>query len=307
MLLLFSVASFACSAASYTPGRVTGVKVVYKSNRSVKLKWSSVKNATGYRVYRYIDSQKKYVALETVKGSTSKLISGLKSATAYKFAVRAYRKISGSTYYGSYSDNLKLTTLELKSSDISKLEGMLSSMEVIQILWGEEKVLTYDSSKSSFKKVLNLMGGCPFYYGLGSVFYALGWDKYFTVEYLHPDPLRIISDDESYDGYYKVKASKFDWIVKNVFNKTPRRNIEDYGCDNSYYYNGYYYFPTFDSGELYPDIKIVDRSLSSSGMYTISFCIEDYDLGEFSDIHTMTARLKSVGGKRTWSIYTIRK
>ncbi len=61
---------------------------------SIKLKWSSVKNATGYTVYLCSGKQMKELGKTT---STSYNVTKLKPGRKYRFAVRAYIKQSGKT------------------------------------------------------------------------------------------------------------------------------------------------------------------------------------------------------------------
>ena len=90
--------------------KVKGLKVSSKTKTSVTLKWNKVSNADGYRIYKYNSSKKKYVEVKTVKASTLKYtIKSLKKNTSYKFAVKAYKKINGKTYWSSY------TTIKVKT------------------------------------------------------------------------------------------------------------------------------------------------------------------------------------------------
>lgn len=72
------------------------------SASSIKLSWKAVKGATGYEVYSYNASKKKYTKLTTAK-STSYTVSKLKSSTAYSYKVRAIAKVSKKTYTGEYT------------------------------------------------------------------------------------------------------------------------------------------------------------------------------------------------------------
>ncbi len=77
-------------------GYLTGLKATSNSN-SIKLTWNKVKGAQGYKVLKYDFKSKKYVTYK--KSSTNSLvISNLKSAEGFRFAVSAYNdKISSTT------------------------------------------------------------------------------------------------------------------------------------------------------------------------------------------------------------------
>ncbi|MBR1724240.1 MAG: fibronectin type III domain-containing protein, partial [Ruminococcus sp.] len=66
---------------------------------SVKLKWSKVADATGYKVLQYNSSTKKYTSVKTVTGASTvtATVTGLKSGTDYKFEVQPYVTENGKT------------------------------------------------------------------------------------------------------------------------------------------------------------------------------------------------------------------
>lgn len=66
-------------------------KVVSASYNSVKVSWSKVKNADGYRVYMKENGKWKYIARVTSNSYTRK---GLETGKEYTFTVRAYKKTS---------------------------------------------------------------------------------------------------------------------------------------------------------------------------------------------------------------------
>ncbi len=91
------------------PDEVENVKVSAKTKNSVTLSWKAVKGATGYQVYIYSASKGKYVRKTAVTGTSAK-ITGRKAGTEYKFKVRAYFKADGKSYYGEFSDVIKVKT-----------------------------------------------------------------------------------------------------------------------------------------------------------------------------------------------------
>lgn len=61
-------------------------------DRSFTLKWSSVKNATGYYVYMYNDKTGKYEQIKKTRSTTLK-VSGLKDGKQCRFKVQSYRTV----------------------------------------------------------------------------------------------------------------------------------------------------------------------------------------------------------------------
>ncbi|MGN1194651.1 MAG: fibronectin type III domain-containing protein, partial [Acutalibacteraceae bacterium] len=82
-------------------GKVSSLKAS-QSTSAISLSWSKVSGATGYQVYKYDSAKKKYVKLTSVSTNSYKATK-LNSGTTYKYAVRAYKKVGSSYYYGSFS------------------------------------------------------------------------------------------------------------------------------------------------------------------------------------------------------------
>ncbi len=98
---------------------------------SVKLSWSSVKNATGYQVYMYDSAKKTWVKKKTLSG-TSYTVTKLKSAAEYKFKVRARNTKDPKTVYGKYSSELLATTLPQSVKNV-KINSFTSS--TVSLSW----------------------------------------------------------------------------------------------------------------------------------------------------------------------------
>lgn len=91
------------------PGKVG--KITTKNNSdAIKLIWDKVPGATGYRVFRYDTSTKKYTKIvDTEKRYYT--VRKLKPGTKYVYAVRAYNNEGDTVYWGVYlSDNVTTAT-----------------------------------------------------------------------------------------------------------------------------------------------------------------------------------------------------
>ena len=99
--------------------KVTGLKATTTTSY-IKFTWDKQINATGYKVYKYNYSTKKYSLYKTVTGgkNNSCTISGLKPNSKVRIKVRAYRTRTTGTDTGPYSDGFtayaKPGTPELK-------------------------------------------------------------------------------------------------------------------------------------------------------------------------------------------------
>lgn len=120
------------------PKQVVGLKQSSASQKSVKLSWTKdTKNdtkdmITGYAVYKYNTSTKKYTYVKSTS-STSVTISGLSAGSSYVYAVRAYKKVGSSTkYYSPYSSNVTVYTVP-KTPSIS----LSTSGQSVTVKWAK--------------------------------------------------------------------------------------------------------------------------------------------------------------------------
>lgn len=95
----------------------TGIK------RNVRLVWSKVSNAGGYRIYQYDSTAKKYLSIGSTR-SNSYIVKKLKGGKSYQFRVRAYKKVRGKTYYSKFSSK---TTVKLTKKGVSTIKSFLKT------------------------------------------------------------------------------------------------------------------------------------------------------------------------------------
>ncbi len=146
---------FTCSAFISAAPKIAKVKKVTVSSVAadkVTLKWKKISGVTGYRIYRYSSSKKKYV----YEGKTKKLkftVDELYAGKTYKFKVRAYKTKNGKNTYGTYSDVVKGTT---KPKKVTGLKTTYIGTSNVKLSWKKAKgatgyeVFLYDSSKKAY-------------------------------------------------------------------------------------------------------------------------------------------------------------
>ncbi len=89
------------------PLTVTKLKVSAKTKNSITLKWNSVKNASGYKVYNVKNGE--YIYLKTVTDTTCTL-TGLGSSAKYSYSVAPYINTTLKTVYGDCCDSVSAIT-----------------------------------------------------------------------------------------------------------------------------------------------------------------------------------------------------
>jgi len=92
--------------------RVNNFKVKSRGTNSIKFSWSKRDNVTGYKLYKYNFTSKKWKRIATVKGSkkTSYTVKKLTPGYGNKYRIRTYVIKNGKTYHGPWNDVLPAAT-----------------------------------------------------------------------------------------------------------------------------------------------------------------------------------------------------
>lgn len=135
------------------PTQVKNLKVKSETDTSIKISWSKVTRASGYRVYIYNSSKKKYEYYGYSK-TNSITINDLKALQTYKIKVRAYKTVEGKKTYGTYS---KIITAKTKFSKVENLKAESQTDTKINLSWNKVskatgyRVYKYNSSKKKYE------------------------------------------------------------------------------------------------------------------------------------------------------------
>nr|MDE6150322.1 fibronectin type III domain-containing protein [Ruminococcus sp.] len=184
--------------AKLTLGNITKVNFNSSAN-AVKMSWSKVSGATGYRVYKYNTSTKKWQAVANVKG-TSYTFSKLKAGTTYKFTVRAYRTEGGKTYlspkYSTFTTSTNPATVNFKVTAGSKK----ATVKWSKVTGATGYKVYYKTSKNGSWKCLKTTNNKTTSYTKTGL--TKGKTYYFTVK-----AYRTVSG-KTYNGSYATKSVK---------------------------------------------------------------------------------------------------
>lgn len=124
------------------------VKSAYTSvTDAVRVNWTKVKGASGYRIYRYNTSTKKWVNIKTIENGAAETYrdAGLKSGTQYKYKVKAYVRYNGTVYWGSASREI-LTATKPEKVTIGKINISTTS---VRLFWNKVSCTGYKVQQSS--------------------------------------------------------------------------------------------------------------------------------------------------------------
>ena len=145
---VFSAASLTASAA--TLPKVTSVKAYNIDDDEINLKWKKVKGADGYQVKIYSKGEWKAVGLTK---KTNFEVDDRKSATKYKFKVRAYELKKGKRVYGKYSSVVEAAT---EPDEVENVKASSKTKNTVTLKWSKVprasryQVYIYDSAKGKY-------------------------------------------------------------------------------------------------------------------------------------------------------------
>ena len=113
------------------PGKVT-VKSSSATVNSATIKWKAVSKATGYQVYRYDASAKKWKKIKTLSSKkTAFKDTGLSAAKVYKYKVRAFTRYANNTVtkFGKFSA-VKSVLTKPKATKVTKKTPAKTSVKL---------------------------------------------------------------------------------------------------------------------------------------------------------------------------------
>lgn len=145
---VFSAVSLTASAA--TLPKVTSVKAYNIDDDEINLKWKKVKGADGYQVKIYSKGEWKAVGLTK---KTNFEVDDRKSATNYKFKVRAYELKKGKRVYGKYSSVVEAAT---EPDEVENVKASSKTKNTVTLKWSKVprasryQVYIYDSAKGKY-------------------------------------------------------------------------------------------------------------------------------------------------------------
>lgn len=148
------LSDYSSKVATYTlPAAVKNLTATADTNSAV-LNWSKVSNATGYIVYKYDTSSKKYTKVATTKKLTY-TVKSLYDSTDYTYAVAAY--VSSATYTGAKT-NVEFTTMASAPDKVTGFEAVLKDDNAV-LTWDETEnatgytVFLYNESTDEYNEI----------------------------------------------------------------------------------------------------------------------------------------------------------
>lgn len=154
---------------SLTLGKVETLTTASSAYNKVKLTWSGVDGATGYRIYRSTSKTSGFTKIKSIT-SNSKVTytnSGVSCGTTYYYKVRAYRLIDGNYYFGEYSPVVSGKPVPAKPTSVSVAKA---SKTKVKVSWNKVtgatgyRIYRSKSKTSGFSSIKTLTSGSKLTY-----------------------------------------------------------------------------------------------------------------------------------------------
>lgn len=135
------------------------IKTVSPTGLNLKVSWTKVSGAQGYRVYRKSSGSKSWTRVATVTNGATLTYTDkkVKQNTKYTYTVRAYRKSGKTTYLSGYNKAGKTSSVKI-TIKYKKVTDKKSAM------YGKTLKLYYDASGKQIQNLENIVGKKSTYY-----------------------------------------------------------------------------------------------------------------------------------------------
>lgn len=151
VIMLISSLGAVSFAAAKKPAATKKISTTV-SDTSIKLTWSKVSGASGYRVYQY--KNKEWAVIKSSTTSNTYTIKSLKPATSYKFAVKTYKKSGSKT---TWSDAKKITVKTAAVSNPKTVKATAGENCKVTLKWskvsGATGYVAYVYKDNAWKKL----------------------------------------------------------------------------------------------------------------------------------------------------------
>ena len=149
LTLVFSVFAFVGAEPSYAatkkPAKVTGLKVVKKSETSVKLTWKKAKRAKQYQIFRKKEGEKEYKGFEPIS-ARSCIFTGIQPGKKYSYKIRAINGKKFGKFSSVKSITLPIVVKKSITSNVTSLSFGVQEEKTVSFTCTDIKNLDYASS-----------------------------------------------------------------------------------------------------------------------------------------------------------------
>ncbi len=242
VIMLFSSVCVGVYAADEYTAKTKKVKIMKTTTSAVKIMWSAVSDATGYRIYMKTSGEK-WKAVKDTGNTNTAVVKGLSSCMVYAIAVRAMRLKDGVTQLSSTYTSTTFRTVTETTAGTAKLKWLPVSGATgyrVYVKNGTSWKVLKDTSKTEFNVTgLKALRTYQFAIKAGSSQPdgSIKWNSKIqyisaTTKALSPTKLSATATvnsvtlkwnaAEGADGYYIYRYIMGSWTVIAVFEKQSK-------------------------------------------------------------------------------------
>lgn len=181
--------------------QVTNLVVSKYYATKLTLSWNAIAGVTGYRIYKYNPTTKKYEYLKQLNGSATNTYTdeNLTQGTQYRYRVRAFIKVNDKNVYGKYTSKLKTYTKPKKVTLKAK-----AGTKKATLTWGKVTGATgyriyMKTGNGNFSRIKQIAKGSTVSYVKTGL--TKGKTYYFKIR-----AFRTIDGKKVYGAYSKIKT-----------------------------------------------------------------------------------------------------
>lgn len=143
---------------------LTGFTVGGRTDSRIRLNWQKAEGVTGYRIYRYDETEKKYKKVKTITTAeaTTWVDTKLEPGKSYQYVIKGYVKNETGTYWG-----VKTTPIKGKTRT-GKVEGFaltVARKDKVRLSWQQTKgadgyrIYRYNDNTGNYERIRTLGAG----------------------------------------------------------------------------------------------------------------------------------------------------
>ncbi len=121
-----------------SPTNISKIVCTARSYNSITLSWNRNTTATGYKLEQYKGGKWVQTAVINSNGTTSCKVTGLKTATAYSFRIRAYKKSGNVTAHSGYTKYNTLTS----PTNVTSFKAPKRTSSTVTLGWSKNSTAT---------------------------------------------------------------------------------------------------------------------------------------------------------------------
>lgn len=170
--------------------------------KKLTLSWSPIAGVTGYRIYKYNPTTKKYAFLKQLNGSATNTYTdeNLTQGTQYRYRVRAFIKVNDKNVYGKYCTKLKTYTKPKKVTLKAKAGTRKATLTWSKVTGATGyRVYMKNSGSAKFTRIKQITKGSTVSYSKTKL--TKGKTYYFKVR-----AFRTVDGKKIYGAYSKIKT-----------------------------------------------------------------------------------------------------